>query len=398
LYDLRLCDLKNEKFVYVEDAVAHNAWFFNLSNRTHDLRININLEDLQDDKEIYNEIRAGVNAKAAVAIILQPPVSREENHEDYYLNRLFAIQVKVNLANKIDRHLPIIILDAEKGPSEYTFSQQELDLKNYLKIHHNDETINNLNRLNTSLEAYAPVEFEFPGAASITAAQANDDLILKKIKLVGEKIRLLHLLYFVNRHDPQLETLNDLLEENKIALAEADESLKGFTPLMGNPLVTCLLHQENVVAQMLKISQKSSPKLVERNFLQRYKKEILGALSIVVMVAAVATLSILTFGGADTLGILGVILAACAGGTAFGISALEITRLFNNNKPLIKSALEAPLKNLKEHPLLNKSHQTRDAHAKPEVLTPQNFFNLLTKTKNLDHKNNHHGMKPRGMK
>jgi hypothetical protein len=387
LYDLRLCDLKNEEFVFVEDAVAHHAWFFNLSKRTKDIRINVNLEDLQDEKHIFNEIRAGINAKAAAAIVLQPPVSRPENHDDYYINRFFAISVKVNLANKIDRHLPIIILNAETGPSEYTFKQQELDLKNYLKTHHDDEAVNNLNRLNTSLGTYARVEFEIPGAVSITTTQTNDELILQKIKLVGEKIRLLHLLHFINNQDPQVEVLNDLYEENKIALAEIDVELNDYKPRLGNPLATCLRHQENVVEQMLTIDRTASVKKVEKTFLQRNKKEIIGAISVSVMVAAVAALSVLTYYGAGMLGLVGVLVAACVGGTVFGIAALEVTRLFNHNKPMIKSALESPLKSLKNRTKVK---------APPEILTPQNFLNRLSKNKGHNGKHHHgHGMRPR---
>jgi hypothetical protein len=386
LYDLRLCDLKTEKYVILEDAVAHKAWFFNLSKRAKDLRINVNLEDLQDEKQIYNEVRAGINAKAAAAIVLQPPANRAESHDDYYVNRFFAIFVKVNLANKIDRHLPIIILDSEKEPVEYTFKQQELDLKNYLKIHPSDEAISNLNRLNTSLGAYSPVEFEIPGAASIQSAQQTDDFILNKIRLVGDKIRLLHLQYFVTAHDPQLEILNDLYEENALALSEIDSLLGDFKPRLGNPLVTFLKHQENVAEQMLRLDSGAPVKTLEKNFLQRNKKEILGAISVLIMVASVAALSVLTYGGASALGIVGVLVAACVGGTVFGIAALEITRLFNQNKPMIKSALESPLKSLKD-----RSKRVKPGKLKPEILTPQNFFNRLSKDKDHDVKH-HHGM------
>ncbi len=384
LYDLRLCDLKNEKFVFVEDAVAHNAWFFNLGKRAKDIRINVNLEDLQDGKQIYNEIRAGINAQAAVAIVLQPPVNRAESHDDYYLNRFFAIQVKVNLANKIDRHLPIILLDADSVPHEYTFKQQELDLKNYLKTHHGDEAVSHLSRLNTSLGACARVEFEIPGE-SITAAQPNDDLIMHKIKLIGEKIRLLHLLHFVNNQDPQLEILTDLYEENNIALAEMNAELGDFKPHLGNPLATCLRHQENVVEQMRKLDRNATSKKVDKKFLHRNKKEILGGLSVCVMVAAVAALSVLTYYGTGFLGVIGILIAVCVGGAVFGVAALEVTYLFNNNKPMLRTALSAPLKTLKK------------AKVAPVILTPQNFFDRFAKHKShgSSHHQDHHGMKPR---
>jgi uncharacterized membrane protein len=351
LYDLRLCDLKNEKFVFDEDALTDNDWFFNpdsggkltfRSQTINDLRTNTQLEDISERLREYNEILAGLNAKAMSAILLQPPTEGIESKEQHFISRFYAISRTLYVADHINRHLPITILDANQGAYEYTFEQQQAELQQYIKEYPDNKNFQYLFDKNKALNDYAPVENESNELPQITSTNLDiitrrRQLITEKMVLVDEKIQLLSDILALenqfanidNESDPALQALNtkknslvELYLTNIEALAFIDGKLDDpERKLTDSPRSQHFLQfQEDLAAD----KHRRSPELVIREpepqavipdttFWQRNKSKIIGAIIGLLIAAVVITVSVFTFGIVPLVGALGVIGLACAG-------------------------------------------------------------------------------------
>jgi hypothetical protein len=146
LFDIRMCDLVGEHFVFDTDTYTINDWWHNpTQTRYHNefkgYTVNklIEVQKLHEKVHairVYNEILSGVSAAGMVAILFQPvvgvPRSSNEKDMNYYVERLNLIYRKMYIAELMGRHLPIIIYDAHKGVYQYTIEEQRMDLENIL--------------------------------------------------------------------------------------------------------------------------------------------------------------------------------------------------------------------------------------------------------------------------
>jgi hypothetical protein len=236
LFDIRLCDLKGERFVFERDAFTDNDWWLNPTARKfqndfpsqsiNDLRINTGLEENTSELREYNEIQAGVNAKALSAITLQPPTQGRvplPGEQQYYHDRFNAIYRKLYVASIVNRHLPIIILDAHNGPYEYTVAAQQADLTEFLATNPSNSLCKLLLAQNTALDQAIPVEHEekvasqiSPGSLEIT--QKTHAILLDKIMAVGDEAQVLNKIIAIqdqvsNENNPNnVDDLNEKLQ------------------------------------------------------------------------------------------------------------------------------------------------------------------------------------------
>ncbi len=375
LYDLRLCDLKNERFVFERDAFTDNDWFFSPDSKMKDnfrsqtvnqLRTNTQLEDISESLREYNEILAGLNAKAISAILLQPPTEGQETEEQYFISRFYAISRKLYVAEHINRHLPIIILDANQGAYDYTFEQQQAELQEFIKKYPDNKYFQDLFDKNKALNEYAPVEHESNAAPQMSSSNLDNitkrrQLIKDKMLLVNEKIQLLSDLHNLGLEYEKVDDSSSTMQSlntKKNALVESyiknNEGLTAIDLKLDEPEAKLadsprtkhfLQFQEDQVAE----KHRRSPELAVRepepvvsnpSFWQRNKRKIIGAAVGLLIAAIVITVSVFTFGTAPMIAALGIAGVACAAGgmgvIGFSIGAIA-DKIFNrtpNNKPL----------------------------------------------------------------
>jgi hypothetical protein len=382
LYDLRLCDLLDEKFVFTKDAFTDADWFFNphashlrdtfKSRPINDLRIDTNMENNVSHLREYNEILAGLNAKAISAILLQPPTKAKESTEQQFMSRMYAIARKLDLAQNNNRHLPIVIFDANNGSSEYTFTQQQADMKNYLLGHPFDRSIQNLFDENATLYNFKEVESESNQKPQITSPdidviKARRKLIIKKIHLVDEMADLLQAFNALkdrfstqtnipqNVFNDQQNVLVELMMVNSENLAKVEKQLKTAAVKLSDTHESKHLMQFQEDAATAKLNaiddsvRRYRGKAVNvspqsPSFWQRYQNEIIGAVAGILIVSAIAAVSVFSFGILPAVGIVALAGLACLGvGVGAALGALG-GRIFKfASLPAIKSNLEHPL-------------------------------------------------------
>lgn len=297
LFDIRNCDLKGERFIFTQDACSDNDWWHNPgaknyhqnypSQTINNLRVNAKLEEAVDRPREYNEVQAGVNTKSLSAIVLQPQeLLRNVNaKEQYYREHFNAIYRKLYLASMLNRHLPIIILDANEGPSEYTFEQQQEDLRVYLEENPTNALCKWLHDQNASLMKVIPVEVEERlsprlNNKDIKAIKQIEALLLEKISLAGDKAKILHEIITVQRRITDAESddditfvhkrlvhLNGLYNKIEVKMTDIDTSLAthNYQPANHPHLVGFLQVQLDLINQLANTEDKEKAYLFSIN-------------------------------------------------------------------------------------------------------------------------------------
>lgn len=206
LFDVRKCDLKGERFVFKEDACSDNNWWFDPNAKAfqarfrgytiNEMRAEAKLEETVEGHRDYNEVKAGVNANALSAILLQPTIPSNAHSEQGLLDRFNAIYRKIYVAGLLNRHIPIIIVDANRGIKEYTLEEQTKDLESFLKKNSNNLFCRFLLEQNTALIKSVPLEIESPTPANIPhqdlqRMQRIQNLLQHKITTLSDQKHLL---------------------------------------------------------------------------------------------------------------------------------------------------------------------------------------------------------------
>jgi hypothetical protein len=294
--DIRHCDLNNERFVFEEDACTDNDWWMNRdatmyqqrfkSQTINDLREKTNHVKKSETIREYNDILAGINEKSLSTILLQPAVGKpspEPGSQQYYHDRFNAIYRKLYVAAIFNRHLPIIIADANEGVSEYSVEQQQEDLEKFWREHPDNQLVKLLVTQNKALIETIDLENEekmSPPSSPILDPDVLTKIqlaLLDKIALLGDNYRLYNKLGQVNRlileetddntligYQLLIASLLEALEQNKISLGKHDTILKDLDP--GNKqfrhlqqLIKTQLDRLDTISELIRTEHKFLP-------------------------------------------------------------------------------------------------------------------------------------------
>lgn len=231
LFDIRLCDLVGEHFVFDTDTYTINDWWHNPNaTRYHNEFKGRTVNQLIKDQSLhqkvdyirdYNEILSGVNAAGVTAILFQPAVDvyhSDKKDMNYYDERLNLIYRKLYVASIIGRHLPIIIFDAHKGTYQYTLEEQLIDLQTINKLYPNNSILEALLNQFENLCKVIPEESEIKKKPII-----NTDDISKLEKKKNIRIEIFKLQNEINHLNQKLFILS-----NKQTLSAVHEQLHSF--------------------------------------------------------------------------------------------------------------------------------------------------------------------------
>jgi hypothetical protein len=402
LFDLRLCSLIKEKFIFSEDALIDTEWFYQAKSILGNFTIN-DLLSINDDKgplRTYNEILSGLNAKGVAAIVMQPATQEEETKENYFASRFYAISRKIYLSNALKRHLPILILDGHEGPYEYSFEEQQQDLKKILKNKESSTKYEDLFSQNQQLNEFQPVERESSLASSARHSfqilNIHRELLLEKLMALGERIRIMHQLHSLQQVFPQLneydevktkeiellrtrkDFLVELFMQNDDDLALINQKLIHSNLVISedDELYNYIRYQEDVAEEMQNpdyfagvldkdeedMLLESVPDKAEGTFWARSKNEFIGLVSGLVVSTLALGIAVLVVGIAPVVAAMSLlgIVATVATTAVVGFFVGYLATL-NKHQPIIsdisKSELEEPEKVLPSPQVKIQEHQ-----------------------------------------
>lgn len=142
IFDMRMCDFKDEQFVFETEAMTFNDWWLredDQSKKAQQMFHSISLNRLRDillapTNEIrpYNEALAGINAFAICGIALHYSQDDARNDEAILIDKLTAIDRRVYCSRVLGVNLPIVIINPPSEPREYTIAEQNADIEKYL--------------------------------------------------------------------------------------------------------------------------------------------------------------------------------------------------------------------------------------------------------------------------
>lgn len=141
LFDLRQCDLKNEKYIFPTNANNNKKWWLKrkkLSEDKHEIMQGISLKQLKNTLAKarknniilkHNDILAGLSKASLVGIVAT---------KNELFARLNALTKQNLVKKKLKKQVPLLIITPKDGVIIYTKQQQLRDLQNVLRGNKND--------------------------------------------------------------------------------------------------------------------------------------------------------------------------------------------------------------------------------------------------------------------
>ena len=135
LFDVHKSDLKDEKYVFADDAETDSRWWIkdssdsNATNAKHTTTTLDNLRNPPNGKTSYSEILAGLNLEGVAGVFYAPGKNRAD------LDQLQAIARRQLLRSEMRRTVPLLEITPSKDP-EVRSPQAQLDFLNELLANH----------------------------------------------------------------------------------------------------------------------------------------------------------------------------------------------------------------------------------------------------------------------
>ncbi len=177
LFDLSLCNLKNEKYIFSHDMKTNSKWWLKLRNiheDKHHLNKSMSLQELRNEldrapaKE-YNELLIGLSKKAVLAVAAM---------KNTLFDRLNALRIAHVINEKLGVKLPVLVMSRNLGIIEYDITQQHFDRHAALQLIHDTRTLKLLQRL-----TIVPVPKDL----------ASDDILIR-LRVLKDPQELMHLI------------------------------------------------------------------------------------------------------------------------------------------------------------------------------------------------------------
>jgi hypothetical protein len=143
LYDLKACDLKDEKYIFPHDAATNSKFWLkmrNLSESKHKVSRSISLqaliEQLTNDRKNsiipqYNDIMAGISQQAVMGVFAT---------KNTLFHRLNALVKKWMLIHHLKCDVPVFIITPQAGVQVYDLVQQKTDFMACSSLNADDPT------------------------------------------------------------------------------------------------------------------------------------------------------------------------------------------------------------------------------------------------------------------